>query len=79
MAKIEYEDRNWTNDARDFFNQPLEVGMKVLRASMSGRSPCFEVREVVDIKDGKVYINKEYGEGKVAIQYSGRLMILFGG
>lgn len=71
------DNRNWLNDGRDFFDQPIQVGDKVLRASMSGRSPMFEVREVVELKDGKVYINKEYGEGKVAIHYSGRLMVLF--
>jgi hypothetical protein len=64
--------RNQSNDLRDHFGRPLQIGQTVVKPTMSGRSAVPEIRTVAQFKNGKVYLD----DSKVPINYSGRLVIL---
>jgi hypothetical protein len=64
--------RNQANDGRDHFERIIEVGMTVVKPAMSGRSAIPEIRKVTSIKNGKIYLD----ESRVAINYSGRLVVI---
>jgi FKBP-type peptidyl-prolyl cis-trans isomerase 2 len=67
-------ERNQANDLKDHFGRELVVGQLVCKPTISGRSAIPEIRRVILIKEGKVYLD---GNHKLTpINYSGRLVIL---
>ena len=65
--------RNQANDLKDHFERDIVVGQTVCKPTMSGRSAIPEIRTVIKIENGKVYLDSPK---PVALNYSGRIVIL---
>lgn len=68
-----FNDRVMVNDGKDLFGKELKVGQTVAKSTSIGRSSTIEIRKVVKVDDGKVYLD---GHKLTALQYSGRVLII---
>ena len=57
---------------RDMKGFAFNVGCKVARAVLWGKSPKLDICEVTRIEDGKIYLN----DSKQAIRFPDRLLII---
>lgn len=58
----------------DLQGQPYELGQRVAFAVSYGRAQAIEIREVTQIKNGRLYLGT-----KVPVNFPGRALILYDG